>query len=163
MTVTATRYATVNTVPLDTYAWRVIAGGYDQLLNTPQVRGEDVIMPGATGVRAYPRIFTATIVSIPMLIVGSMDDDGAPISDPFEGMLQHQEYLQENLGIAEDGDADRGTVEMVFVRGGALSSWTGEVTVLGLQDWVTLDGQTGEAMVRLDISIPAGRLGPDGS
>lgn len=161
MTVTATRYGELNDIPLDTYAWQVVEGGYDELLNTPALRGEDLTMPGAQGVRSYPRIIDATIVSIPLLVVGSLTEDGEAISDPFEGMLQHRDYLRANLGLAGDGDAARGTVPFVFHRGGSLNDWEGEVTFLGLFGWTSMGG--GDAMVRIDLSIPNGELVEAGS
>lgn len=161
----STRYATLNGVSLDTPAWQVIDSGYDQLLNTPQLRGTDVVLPGAHGQRAYPRLLDATVVSFPLLIVGSVDTDGDPIADPFQGMFQHRDYLHDNLGLPGTSgvDADRGTVPLVFVRGGSLPNLTGEVTFLGLLDWVTIDGETGQAMARIDVSIPDGELVEAGS
>jgi len=164
MTVTAPRWLDVNDIPLDTHAWRVVEGGYDVLLASPALRGEDLIMHGARGVRPYPRIVTVTVVSVPLLIIGAFDQDGEPIADPGEGMLEHRDYLRHGLGIADEAeDADRGTVEAVFHRGGSLPDWVGPVTVLGLNDWVTLDLDGGDAMVRLDLSIPDGELEETGS
>lgn len=163
MTVTATRYLEVNDIPLDTHAWRVVDEGYDQLLNSPALRGEDLTMHGAKGRRAYPRIIDTTIVSIPLLIIGAFDEDGDPIADPFEGMFEHRDYLRANLGIADDGDPNRGTVDAIFHRGGTLPNWAGPVTVLGLNGWTTIDAYTGDAMVRLDLSIPDGELAASGS
>lgn len=157
MTVTAVRYGVLNSVPLDTYAWQVVQDGYDELLNCPALRGADVVMPGAQGRRAYPRVIDATVVSIPLLIIGSLTQDGTPISDEVEGMLTHRDYLRNNLGMPEDADADRGTVPFVFHRGGGtLADWEGDVTFLGLQGFTTLGG--GEALVRIDLSIPNGEL-----
>lgn len=156
MTVTAARYGVLNSVPLDTYAWEVVQDGYDELLDCPALRGIDVIMPGARGRRAYPREIDATVVSIPLHIIGSLTEDGTPISDEIEGMLTHRDYLRNNLGMPEDADADRGTVPFVFVRGGSLADWEGEVTFLGLHGFTTLGG--GEALVRIDLSIPDGEL-----
>lgn len=152
MTVTATRYGILNGIPLDTYAWRVVDSGYDELLNTPQLRGEDITMPGAQGVRAYPRVIAATVVSIPLLIVGSLTEDGAAIADPYDGMLTHRDYLRANLGLADDSDPDRGTVPFVFIRGPILDAWLGDVTFLGIQGWTTLSG--GDALCRIDLSLP---------
>lgn len=153
MTVTATRYATVNSVPLDTYGWRVIAGGYDELLDTPALRGDDLVMPGAAGVRAYPRVIDVTTVSIGMVINGKKNEAGTPYADPIAGMLTNRDYLEANLGIADDAaDATRGTVPFTFVRAGALSTLTADVTVLGLRGWTTRGG--GLALVRLDLSFP---------
>lgn len=158
MTIIAERYATINGVALDTYAWRVVDSGYDELLNTPALRGDDMILPTASGRRAYTRVIDATVVSIPLLVIGGYDQDGVPKTDPVKGMLEHRAYLRSNLGLpgATGIDANRGTVPMVFVRGTGLGNLTGQVTFLGLFGWQTVGH--GEAMVRIDISIPAGEL-----
>lgn len=152
MTVTSDYHLVVNGIPLDTYGWSVIEGGYDDLLNSPPLRGGDLVMPGAIGVRPYPRVKTVTPVSISMLIVGELDEDGAPIADPVVGMFTHRDYLVANLGIAEDGDPDRGTVPAVWVRGASLPEMEADVTVLGIQDWRTFPG--GFATFRLDLLVP---------
>jgi hypothetical protein len=152
VTVTADYYLIVNDIPLDTYGWQVIEGGYDDLLNTPALRGSDLVMPQAAGVRPYPRVKTVTAVSISMMVVGELDEDGMPIADPVVGMFTHRDYLAENLGIAEDGDPTTGTVPAVWVRGASLPEMEGEVTVLGINDWRTFPA--GFAVFRLDLLIP---------
>lgn len=152
MTITAANYATVNSVPLDTYAWRVMAGGYDAVLETPALRGRDLVMPGAQGVRPYPRYIDATTVSIGLVIDGKYDPDGAPKANPVTGMFQNRDYLEANLGIANDAaDANRGTVAFTFVRAG-LSTLTADVVVIGLRGWQTKGN--GLALVRLDLVFP---------
>lgn len=152
MTITATRYATVNGVPLDTYGWRVVRGGYDELLNTPAVRGADLVVPLAHGARAYPRWIDVTLVSIGMVINGRKNEAGTLYADPITGMLTNRDYLEANLGIADDAaSATRGTVPFTLVRP-ALSTLTADVTVLGLRGWSTRGG--GLALVRLDLSFP---------
>lgn len=156
MTITATRYATINSVPLDTYGWRVPRGGYDDLLNGPALRGRDVVMPTAIGVRPYPRKITGTPVSIPLLVVGGFTENGAVNADPIKGMLENRDYLRGALGYPEDASATRGTVTMTFVRGSGLSTLTGSVVLLGLNDWTTRGG--GLALWRIDLLIPGGEL-----
>lgn len=162
MTVTAAYHLVVNGIPLDTYAWRVIEGGYDDLLNTPALRGGDLVMPGARGVRAYPRIITVTPASISMMIDGSVDEDGVATADAVDGMFTHRDYLRENLGIADDAaDADRGTVPATWVRGSTLPEMDADITVLGIFDWRTYEG--GFATCRLDLLIPDGEFSEAGA
>lgn len=153
-------FGELNAVLLDTYAWRVVNEGYDELMNCPALRGEDLKMPGAKGVRPFPRVIAATTVSIPLLITGGFDQDGAPITKPGVGRMQHRDYLRANLGLAEDGDPDDGTVPFVFYRED-LPNWSGDVTFLGFFGWTNLG--EGDAMVRLDLSIPDGELAETGS
>lgn len=163
MTVIADIYLEVNELPLETYGWRTVEGSYDELLNSPALRGDDLVMPNASGVRPYQRVVTVTLVSIPLLITGAFDEDGTPRSNPMTGMMVNRDALRSSLGIA-GGDPDRGTVPAVFHRGDvSLLDWGGPVTVLGLNGFTVLDAIAGDAMVRLDLSIPDGELVEVGS
>lgn len=152
-------YGQLNGVLLETYAWRTVGSGYDELLNTPALRGSDLVMPGAQGRRPYQRIIDATTVSIPMTITGLTDQDGNATANPKAALLWHRDYLRNHLGLADDAAAD-GTVTFVFHRDD-LPDWTGPVTFLGLAGWTTLGRY--DAMVRLDLSIPDGELAETGS
>lgn len=149
-------YAEINSVPLDTYGWRVIDTGYDELLNSAPVRGENLILPGAPGRRDFDPVEDQKAVSIPLLISGSFDEDGTPVAVPSSGMFTHRDYLTASLGL-------RSTVTMVFHRGDDLPDWTGDVQPLGLYGWTTINLQTGDAMVRLDLIIPGAELEEAGS
>lgn len=160
MTIISPNWLVVNTVPLETYAWQAMEDGYDDLLNTPQLRGEDLTLPGASGERPFPRVAGSLLVAVPLVIDGTRDQDGDPISNPRLGVRDHLRYLNANLGIASDGDPDDGTVPAEFHwEDGEV--WQGDVIVLGLNDVVTL-GRTG-AMVRLDLKFPDGSMEEAGS
>lgn len=150
--------ATLNGVSLDTPAWTVVAPGYDELFNSPALRGEDLVMPTAAGVRAYPRVVTATVVSIPLLIIGQYTMAGAVNADPWVGLLTNRDYLRNNLGLPGTSgvNANRGTVVLALDRPGALATIDADVTFLGLQGFQTIG--YGEALARIDLSIPAGEL-----
>ena len=153
MTVPAevTVYLEVNSVPLDTHAWRCL--GYGDLFAAPAVRGGDRVLPYAPGRRAHPRRVDATTKSLSMHVFGWKDQDGGAIADPLEGLLTHAAYLRANLGLGlTTGD---GTVPAVFHRA-SLANLTGDVTVLAIADWQNIRGR--EATFRLDLSIPAGEL-----
>lgn len=151
MTVTADVYLEVNSVPLDTYAWRVLS--YGDLFNGPQLRGRDLVMHGATGQRPYPRIVDASVVSLSLHVFGHRDQDGVAIADPLIGLMQHRDYLRANLGLGlTTGD---GTVPAVFHRD-TLDDLAGDVTVLAIADWRNRGGF--EATFRLDLSIPDGEF-----
>lgn len=146
-------YLEINSVPLDTHAWRCLS--YGDMFAAPPVRGSDRIMPGAAGRRAVRRRIDASTKSFSIHVFGYKDQDGAAIADPLEGLLTHAAYLRANLGLAHSvGD---GTVPAVFHRGG-LTTWTADVTVLAIADWQNIRGR--EATFRLDISVPAGEFTP---
>lgn len=151
MTAVLTVYLEVNSIPLDTYAWRCL--GYGDLFNGPAVRGDDLVMPSAVGARPYPRRVSASVVSLSMMVFGHVDKDGTPIADPLEGLMANRDYLRTNLGLGDEtGD---GTVPAVFYRG-SLDNLAGDVTVLAMADWQNRGGK--EATFRLDLSIPDGEL-----
>lgn len=149
-----TVYLVVNSVPLDTHAWRVLS--YGDLFSAPAIRGgQGRVLPGAPGRRATPGVVDATTKSLSMHVFGYKDQDGAAIANPLEGLLTHAAYLRANLGLGlTTGD---GTVAATFNRG-SLADWTGNVTVLAIADWQNIGGR--EATFRLDLLIPAGELTP---
>lgn len=149
-----TVYLVVNSVPLDTYAWRVLS--YGDLFSAPAVRGgQGRTLPTAAGRRATPGYVDATTRSLSMHVFGHKDQDGGAIADPLEGLLTHAAYLRANLGLGlTTGD---GTVPATWNRG-SLADWTGDVTVLAIADWQNRGGR--EATFRLDLMIPAGELTP---
>lgn len=150
-------YLEVNNVPLDTHAWRCLS--YDDLLNGPAVRGEDIIMPSAVGRRPKPRRIDALVVSLSMLVDGSVDEDGDALTMlPLEGVLSHRDYLVAELGLGSE--VDDGTVPATFYRGD-LNPLAGDVTVLAITDWRVMGGT--HASFRLDLSIPDGALVATGS
>lgn len=144
-------YLIVNSVPLDTYAWRCL--DYSDLLNGPAIRGNDRLFPSAPGRRAVKRKVDATTVSLSMHVFGYKAQDGSAIAAPLEGLMTHRAYLRANLGLGLS--TGNGTVAVTFKRG-SLADLTGSVTVLAIADWQTINGR--EATFRLDLSIPAGEL-----
>lgn len=150
MLITRDWYLEVNSIPLATPAWEIpdLSG----LLDSGALRGSDRLLPGATGVRPHRRRRTVWVVTFPLDVVGDVDEDGDPVTDPNEGVNEHMAYLNANLGFA-DGTGD-GTVPCVFHRGGSLTNWAADVHFLGFKGSQKL----GEFLVRttFDISIPAG-------
>lgn len=152
MTVTSTVYLEVNTVPLHTYAWQHIDVGP---LLVDAVRGSDEVMPGADGVRAFPRRRHVIDVSIPMEVVGDYDEDGTPIADPWAGVIANFIALKDALGIGlTTGD---GTVAATLHT--ATTSYSADVHVLGFPS-VRYTGGT-MLMTVLDLSIPSGAFTED--
>lgn len=159
MTAVGSIYYVVNSIPLDTYAWRVIDTGYDDLLNGPGVNGEDLKLPDGL-IRSYPRNPTGRPVSIPIEIQGHMDPDGGPFDgDPVDGLFTHRDYLRSNIGLFEpSGD---GTVPSTFYRGDTLDPLEGDVTVIDLAGFTRVGESDG--LIRLDLFLPLGELIATGS
>lgn len=145
-------YLELNSVPLDTYAWRCL--GYGDLFSGPPIRGgQGQVFPTAPGRRPTKGRTDAAVRSLSMHVYGWRAQDGSAITNPLEGLATHAAYLQANLGLGlTTGD---GTVAATFHRGG-LASLTGYVTVLAISDWQNIRGR--EATFRLDFIIPTGAL-----
>lgn len=151
MSVTRPTWLTVNSIDLATHAWEIT--DLSELLDTSGVRGGDEVMPGSHGLRPFPRWRTGRVITLPMVIYGQVDEDGAPIADPVTGAIEHVEYLATNLGHGNTvGD---GTVPAVWTLPDA-STRTADVTVLGL--FGTRDVAPGVLRTTLDLSIPSGRF-----
>lgn len=148
MTVTRSWYLEINSIPLATYAWEI--PDLSALLDSPALRGADVLIPGVAGVVPNRRRTTVTVYTFPLDVVGDLDEDGTPSDDPNEGVNEHMAYLNANLGLAAGGD---GTVPAEFHRGD-LPSWTADVHFLGFKG----SQKQGEFLVRttFDISVPSG-------
>lgn len=156
MTVTRTWYLELNNIPLATYGWET--PDLSPLLDDPALRGTDRILPQRPGARGYPRVVTATIITLALDVVGAVDQDNDPYDDVFEGLITNFDYLKANLGLAEpSGD---GTVPAVFHRGD-LDSLTTDVHFLGFKGTATKG--TGVIRTTFDISNPAGLWTPTGS
>lgn len=152
MTVTSTVYLEVNSTPLHTYAWEHVDIGP---LLVDAVRGSDEVMPGANGVRAFPRRRDAIEVSIRMEIIGDYDEDGAPIADPWSGVISNFLALKSALGIGlTTGD---GTVPATLHT--PSTTYSADVHVLGFPS----ASYTGGSILNtvLDLSIPSGAFTED--
>lgn len=79
------------TVDMATHAWYL---GQTQLLRgSGAVRGTDRLLPGAPGIRPYPRRRTVTQYTLPLTLRGEYNQDGVPQADPCEAVINHLEYL----------------------------------------------------------------------
>ena len=138
----------INGVSMHTPAWTVI--DTTVLWMGADVRGQDRILPTTPGVIPYRRRMTVTRHSLPMVIVGYVDDAGVAYPDPMEGLETNIDYLRG--WIVDPTNAGDGTLPATLTMpSGAVR--TADIHVLGL----TL-GQVSRARLRatLDISIPTG-------
>lgn len=86
---------TINGVDMHTLAWNVL--DIIPLWIHSATRGENVIIPGADGRRAYPRRIDEGRYSLPMLIGGVADKDGNAYTNRWSGLQANLEYLRANV------------------------------------------------------------------
>lgn len=122
------------------------------LFRAPSRRGGDLVMSGASGVRPYARIITATELVFPGVVFGDQDREGTPHSDPREGLtLNLDEIYEEVLAIPA---TVAGTIAAIWHRADG-AAWTADVHVEG---FVPTPRTPHVVDFELSISIAAGRF-----
>lgn len=120
----------------------------------PDVRGEDLMIPGRPGRIAFPRRADVTERQLPMVIDGRFDVSGNEFAgNEFEGLLQNIEYLRANV-VDPTGVGD-GTRAISLTRPGGGSPLTGTAHILNLEN----GGKKGSLWAAmLTLSFPDGSL-----
>jgi hypothetical protein len=143
-------------------AWGVIGdergeGGLIPLWTDFDVRGQDRILPSATGVIAYPRRMTVTRHDLRLLVVGDIiGSTSVPETDTDEGLEVNLEYLRANV-FAPVVSATGTRAATIGMPSGATRS--ANIHVLGVKTQSYGFGECGAIWVgTLQISIPAGRF-----
>lgn len=85
----------IDGVPLSTAAWEHL--NLHALFSGANVRGENVVMPGAVGVRPVRRRPTETMHTVDMAVFGHRSWDGTPYSDPVAGLVANLAHLRTNV------------------------------------------------------------------
>lgn len=151
MEITRTWYLELDGIPLATPAWEIpdLSG----FLDSPTLRGRDVLIPGAPGVVPLQRRVTSSVITFPLDVFGVADEDGVAADDKFEQLNANMEYLRTALPVGE-------LITAVFYRGD-LDPWEGDVHFLGFRGSRTV----GIELLRttFDLSVPAGQFEVSGS
>lgn len=148
--ITSDEYLIINSVPLATPAWRLTS--LVPLWSGAEVRGQDRILPGVNGVRAYKRRPTVTSLVFRGIVFGLQDREGTPYADFRAGLHANLDVLLTQ--IVEPVTTGDGTHAATWVRPG--TDKTADVHVVG---FTTSDGAVPwEVAFALEISIPAGRF-----
>lgn len=149
--ITRDEYLEISTVPLATPAWRIL--DLSPLWDGPQVRGDDLLIPGTAGVLTQPRRATVTRKVLPIAIFGEQDWEGNVYADPFTGVRTNLDYLYTNV-FAPVGTGDGTRAATHHLKSGATR--TANIIVLSPLD-VRPAGKH-SLIGRLDILIPDGRF-----
>lgn len=143
-------------------AWGVLGdergeGGLVKLWADYDVRGEDRLLPGATGVIPYQRRMTVTRHDLRLLVVGDiLGETGAPVADSRSGLRANLEYLRVNV-FAPVVSTSGTRAATLTVPGAAARS--ANIHVLGVVTQSYGLVECGSIWVgTLQISIPLGRF-----
>jgi hypothetical protein len=151
---------TIGAISMNRLAW-MIGGDEDgegslfDLLTLVEQRGEDRILPTATGVLAYPRRRTKTEHELRLVVVGDVDQTGATVADHTVGLQANLAYIMANVVAPVVSSTGTRTFTWTTPAG---TSLTGPVHVTGIRKRTLVLGQNAMWIGRLLISIPAGAL-----
>lgn len=145
----APEWLEIDGLPLSTPAWQTEE--MSDLLATPEMRGDDILVPYGDGVRPQPRRSTVTKATLNLAVVGDTAPDGSPYSSPREGLRLNIEALSWLAG-KEGLDAAGTRLATLHLVGDARQ---GRVHVLRLR--FTRVGPM-FARGQMELSIPAGAL-----
>lgn len=143
---------TIGGVSMNTPAWKVL--NLAVLWQPAAQRGQDRLVPSATGVRKFQRRATVTEHDLELLIVGSHTRTGSTNADLFEGLQANVDYLITNV-VNPTGTSD-GTRSAVLTMPDGTTR-TEPVHVTGMQFGETA-GNGAYLKAVLSISVPSGRI-----
>lgn len=156
---------TLNGVSFTNPAWTVCAdengeGGLLQLWGLmSDRRGEDRVLPTATGVVAYPKRRTVTPYSLRLIVIGDVNSSGVANADDRVGLQTNLAAIKAVIDTASTGTAGTVTATLTRFTGASL---TGAVHVLKLEQQrygLSESGKEGSWYEgTLQLSIPAGIL-----
>jgi hypothetical protein len=132
-------------------------GGLVHLWAGFDVRGEDRILPSATGVIAYQRRMTVTRHDLRFIIVGDViGQTGVAAPDATVGLATNTEYIRANV-LAPVASSTGTRAATLTIPGAATRS--ANIHVLGMVTQSYKLGECGAITVNtLQISIPTGRF-----
>ena len=86
---------TINDLALNTPAWD--APSLVKLWAEANIRGDNLLLPGAQGQRSYPTRLDQSEYDLAFFIYGNTDQDGTVIADAWQGLQQHLDTLWSNV------------------------------------------------------------------
>ena len=139
----------IDGVPLSTPAWEHT--NLQVLLGAAVVRGSNVVMPGAVGVRPVRRRPTETNLTLELAIFGGQSWDGTLNADPMTGLIANLDHLKANVidPLATTNSVRTATLVLpadtmtaaIQVLGFEVTEYIGTAAVLASMDITLLRGQ----------------------
>ena len=150
---------TIGGISMNRAAWMVGGdedgdGSLFELLTYVEQRGENRLLPGATGVIAYPRRRTETTHELGLIVVGEVDNTGATNADHTLGLYNNLNYLMTNVVVPVVSST--GTRAATWDPPGGATQRTANIHVTGLRKRSLSLGNQAIWQGQLLIGIPAG-------
>lgn len=145
------QYLEIGGVPLSTPAWEVL--NIQKLMSGPAVRGENLVIPGATGERALRRRPGGKSETVEMGIWGDKAPDGTPYMDREAGVWTNWLNLRNRFNALLLDEGASTVLAVLHYRGGTIQ---GQVQILGYELGDTYSPF--ELAATLDIYMVAGML-----
>lgn len=135
-------------VPLSTPAWEHT--NLYTLYGAAAVRGENVVMPGAIGVRPVRRRPTETNYTVDLAINGQRNWAGTPYADPMLGLATNIDHLRDNV-IDPLATTNSLRAAIIHLPSGTLVA---SIQVLGFE--ITEAFSPGDVLASMEISVMQG-------
>jgi hypothetical protein len=151
--ITSPEYLEIDGLPLSTPAWDTT--NMDDMWASSEVRGDDLLIPMATGVRPFPRRPTVTEATVELAIYGDTAPDGTPQPDQRVGLASNCDLLRQltsPTGAATDGTR---FAVLHMAPGSPVEIRTGRVHVVRLR--ISRTGPN-YAVGSFELSLPGGAL-----
>jgi hypothetical protein len=150
--VTNPEYLELAGVPLSTPGWEMTDAS--DLWASAEVRGGDLVIPGATGVRPYRRRPTVTKATVELAVFGDTSWDGTAYPSVRAGLATNCRHLE---ALAQSPATTDGTVLAVlhYAPGAPAPDRRGPVHVLRVR-FARIGPNLATGQV--ELSIPAGAL-----
>lgn len=149
-----TEYAEIDGTPLATAAWDTLS--LVDLYDTPDVRGDNPTVAYKRGALAFRRISGPKAITLPLVIYGDFDSDGAPHSDPREGLVINLDELKRLIIAQPRVTTPFGTRDLRHHLPDGSEVRHGAIQVLGPLSLTELAPTTVEAA--LELILPEGLL-----
>lgn len=139
-------------------AWAISAdevgeGGLLQLITNVEQRGDDRLIPTASGMMPFRRRITRTTHELRMLVVGEVDANGTEVVDHSAGLTANLRYLFTNI-VAPVATPEGTRLASYTAPDGATT--TADIHVTGMRQSSYRLGPSAVWEGQLLISVPAG-------
>jgi hypothetical protein len=145
------RYVALAGLPLSTPAWELL--NIEVLLGGSAMRGENLVIPGASGTRPRRRRITERVVTLEMAITGAYTPEGELNADGAAGLLGNLEALAAVLDPPATNDS---LIAVTLFWRDQQRNGFAQISNYEIGAYVS----PADVPMSIDLVLPAGRLVP---